>query len=71
MGSGVERTLVAGVGPRLAECGTNRAGSLTTSRSHGPTFAQRETERARLRVVENGAGRVAGSRPRSPTFMHR
>ena len=28
-------------GPRLPECGTNRAGSLTTSRPCGPTFAHR------------------------------
>ena len=28
-------------GPRLAECGTNGAGSLTTSRPGGPTFAHR------------------------------
>ena len=38
MGTGVERTLVALGGPRLAECGMNRAGSLTTSRPCGPTF---------------------------------
>ena len=40
MGTGVERTRVAVAGPRLAECGTNRAGSLTTSRPCGHTFAQ-------------------------------
>ena len=28
-------------GPRLAECGTKGAGSLTTSRPCGPTFTQR------------------------------
>ena len=28
-------------GPRLAECGTNGAGSLTTSRPYDPTFAHR------------------------------
>ena len=38
-GTRVERTGVA-VGLRLAECGTNSAGSLTTSRPRGPTFAQ-------------------------------
>ena len=37
-GTGAERTLVAMAGPRLAECGTNRAGSLTTSRPCGPTL---------------------------------
>ena len=35
MGTGMERTHVAMVGPRLAECGTNGAGSLTTSRPCG------------------------------------
>ena len=38
--AGAERTHVAVAGPRLAECGTNRAGSLTTSRPCGPTFEQ-------------------------------
>ena len=36
----MERTHVAVVGLRLAECGTNRAGGLTTSRPCGLTFAQ-------------------------------
>ena len=40
-GTGAERTSVAVPGPRLAECGMNRAGSLTTSRPCGPTFAHR------------------------------
>ena len=40
-GTGVERTQVAEAGPRLAECGTNGAGSLTTSRPCGPTLAHR------------------------------
>ena len=40
MGTGVERTLVAVAGLRLAECGTNGAGSPSTSRPCGPTFAQ-------------------------------
>ena len=40
MGSGAERTRVAVAGPRLAECGRNGAGSLTTSSPCGPTFAQ-------------------------------
>ena len=67
MGTRAEKTRVAMAGPRLAECGTNRAGSLTTSRPCGPTFLHRETERAGLRVAENGAGRVAGSTPRPHT----
>ena len=59
MGSLAERTRVAVAGLRLAECGTNGAGSQT----RGPTFAHRQTERARLRVAENRAGRAAGSSP--------
>ena len=41
MGTRVERTPVAVAGPRLAECGTKGAGSLTTSRPCGPTFVNR------------------------------
>ena len=40
MGTSVERTRVAVAGPRLVECGTNGAGSMTTSRPCGPTFVQ-------------------------------
>ena len=40
MGTGAERTRVALAGLRLAEFGTNGAGSLTTGRPCGPTFAQ-------------------------------
>ena len=40
MGTGVERTHVAMAGPRLAECGTNGAGSPGTSGPCDPTFAQ-------------------------------
>ena len=40
MGTRAERTCVALAGPRLVECGTNRAGSLTTSRPCSPTFVQ-------------------------------
>ena len=50
-------------GPRLAKSGTNGAGSPTTSRPCGPTFAQINRE-GWLRVAENRAGRVAGSTPR-------
>ena len=70
MGTWAERTRVAVAGPRLAECGTNGAGSPTTSRPCGPTFAHRETERAGLRVAENGADRAAGGTP-GPTLVHR
>ena len=64
---------MAMAGPRLAECGTNGAGSLTTSRPCGPTFAHRETKRAGLRVAENGAGRAAGSnlQPHTHTQVNR
>ena len=41
MGTGVERTHMAVAGLRLAECGMNGAGSLTTSRPRGPTFVHR------------------------------
>ena len=68
MGTEAERTHVALAGPRLAECGTGKIGSLTTSRSCGPTFTHRETERAGLRVAENGAGRAVGSTPRPHTL---
>ena len=39
-GTRVERTRVAVAGPRLAECGTNGAGSLITSGPCGPTLVQ-------------------------------
>ena len=39
-GTSVERTPLAVKGLRLAECGTNGAGSPSTSRPCGPTFAQ-------------------------------
>ena len=62
-GTRVERTRMAVAGLRLAECGTNGAGSPSTSRPCGPTSA-RITQRAGLRVAESGAGRAAGSTPR-------
>ena len=40
MGTWAGRTRVALAEPRLAECGMNGAGSLTTSRPCGPTFTQ-------------------------------
>ena len=43
MGTGAGRTCVAVAGPRLAECGMNGAGSLTTGRPCDPTFAHRQT----------------------------
>ena len=70
MGTRVERTRVAVVGPRLAECGTNGAGSLTTSRPCGPHWRTdkprgpdsewQRTGQAEQRVV-----------PRGPIFAHR
>ena len=40
-GTRAERTHVAMAGPRLMECGMNRAGSQTTSRPCSPTFMHR------------------------------
>ena len=40
-GTRVERTPMAVAGPRLAECGTNGAGSPTTSRPCSRTLAHR------------------------------
>ena len=49
MGTGAERTHVAVAGPRLAECGTNRAGSLTdhwqTLRPHTRAQINRDERR--------------------------
>ena len=69
-GTGVERTPVAVAGPRLAECGMNGAGSLTTGRPCGPTFAQINQEGRTQNGRERGQAeqRVA---PGSPTFAHR
>ena len=58
----MERTYVAVAGLRLAECGTNGAGSPSTSRPCNSTFVQ-ITERAGLRVAESGTGRAVGSTP--------
>ena len=44
MGTRVERTRVAVAGLRLTECGTNGAGSPSTSRPCNPTFAQIDRE---------------------------
>ena len=64
MGTGAERTRVAVAGPRLAECGTNRAGSLTTSRPCGPTFLQINREG---RTQSGGErGRQSGGYPAAP-----
>ena len=66
MGTGVERTRVAVAGPRLAECGTNSAGSLTTSRPCGPTFPQINREGRTQSGGERGR-QSSGSTPRSHT----
>ena len=60
MGTRAERTRVAMAEPRLAECGTNGAGSLTTSRPCGPTFAQ---------INQTNAGEQ--SIPRNPGLQRR
>ena len=62
-GTGVERTRVAVAGLRLAECGTNDAGSPSTSRPFGPTVAQINPE-GWTQTGGERAGRVAGSTPR-------
>ena len=66
MGTGVEKTRVAVAGLRLAECGTNGTGSMSTSRPCGPTFAQINPE-GRTQSGEERAGRVAGSTQRPHT----
>ena len=69
MGPGVERTRVAVAGLRLAECGTNGAGSPSTSRPYGPTFAQINPEgRTQWQRVGQAGWRVA---PCGTTFAHR
>ena len=69
MGTGVERTRVAVAGLRLAECRMNGAGSPSTSRPCGPTFAQKlrgpDSEWQRTGQAER---QVA---PHGPTFAHR
>ena len=64
MGTGVERTHVAVAGRRLAECGTNGAGSLSTSRAWGHTFAQINQEGRTQSGGEQGR-QSAGSTPQS------
>ena len=49
-------------GPRLAECGTNRAGSLTTGRPCDPTFAQINQE-GRTQSGGEWGRQSAGSTP--------
>ena len=63
---GAERTRVAVVGPRLAECGTNGAGAdpeaphSHTDKPRGPDSEWLRTGQAEWRVT-----------PRGPTFAHR
>ena len=64
MGTGVERTRVAVAGPRLAECGMNGAGSPSTSRPCGPTFAQINPEGQTQSGGEQGR-QTAGSTPQT------
>ena len=69
-GQPAERTCVAVAGQRLAECGMNGAGSLTTGRPCGPTVANRyprgpDSEWLRMGQAEQ---RVV---PHGPTFTHR
>ena len=62
MGTGVERTRVAVAGLRLVECGTNGAGSLSTSRPCSHTFAQINQEDRTQSGGERGR-QSAGSTP--------
>ena len=73
MGTGVERTRVAVAGPRLVECGTNGAGSLTTSRPCSPTALHSHTDKPRgLDSEWRRAGQAEQwVAPRGPTFAHR
>ena len=63
-GTRLERTPVAVAGLRLAECGINRAGSLTTSRPCSPTFAQINREGQTQSGREQG--RQSGGHPATP-----
>ena len=62
MGTGVERSRVAVAGPRLVECGTNGAGSPSTSRPCGPTSVQINRE-GRTRSGRERGRQSAGSTP--------
>ena len=62
MGTGAERTHVAVAGPRLAECGTNGAGSPSTSRPCSHTFEQINREGWTQSGGEQGR-QSAGSTP--------
>ena len=66
-GTRVERTRVAVAGLRLAECGTNGAGSPSTSRPYGRTFEQINGG-PDLEWRRAGRVRVAHC---SPTLAHR
>ena len=69
MGTGAERTRVAMMGSRLAECGTNGAGSPNTSRPCGPTFSQINREGRTQRRRTGQAERWVV--PRGHTLAHR
>ena len=71
MGTKAERTRLDVAGPRLAECGTNGAGSLSTSRPCGPTDICTDKPRrpdSEWRRAGQAEQRVA---PRGTTFAHR
>ena len=69
-GTGVETTHVAMAGLRLAECGTNRAGSPSTSRPYNPTFAQINPEGRTQEWWRTGQAEWQVA-PGGPTFAHR
>ena len=71
MGTRVERTHVAVAGLRLAECGTNGAGSPSTSRPCNPTFAQINREGWTHSEWQRAGQAEQWVAPRGPTFAHR
>ena len=68
-GQPAERTCVAMAGPRLAECGMNGAGSLTTGRPCGPTVAHRYPRGPDSEWLRMGQA-VWQVAPLSTTFVH-
>ena len=69
-GTGVEGTHVAMAGLRLAECGTNGAGRLSTSRPCNPTFVQINRE-GRTQEWWRAGQAEQWVAPWGPTFAHR
>ena len=70
MDTRVERTRMAVAGLRLVECGTNGAGSPSTSRPCNPTFAQINPEGRTQEWWRTGQAEQRVE-PRGTTFAHR